>query len=57
MAGKRARIDQKDVIYNIHTCMYAGGQDCVDVVRFMKMLYFLVCPDGLHAPGRYLRHD
>ena len=30
-----------------------GGRDCVDVVRFMKMLYLLICPwpEGQHAAG------
>ena len=34
-------------------CYTTGGVDCVDVVRFLKLLYMLVCPEGAHIPGRY----
>jgi hypothetical protein len=28
------------------------GRDAVDVVRFMKMLYMMTCPDGEFHPDR-----
>jgi len=32
------------------------GRDAVDVVRFMKLLYMLVCPEGQFVIGRYQPH-